>query len=164
MSTQSQNVFTKLVNLWKSTPLVNLSHSCYYIQNFTFDPHPGASGMGCYHGRWSFETFSHKRGCLLRGWALERIGALRYPPYSDTSLSWLRWATTTKKGSCAIMWRDVVWDCAWSWRSCCRYQTKIHCLHCFPECVIFAVLMVNFTVPFSKLGSKTSLVLCLKIL
>ncbi|KAL2101270.1 hypothetical protein ACEWY4_003031 [Coilia grayii] len=63
----------------------------------------GASGMGCYHGRWSFDTFSHKRGCMFRGWALERIGALRYPPYSETNLSWLRWATTTKKSSCSVM-------------------------------------------------------------
>ncbi|XP_028842621.1 aldehyde dehydrogenase family 3 member B1 [Denticeps clupeoides] len=66
----------------------------------------GASGMGSYHGRWSFETFSHRRGCMLRGWGLEKINVLRYPPYRDGSLSWLRWATTTKKkgwSSCSVM-------------------------------------------------------------
>ncbi|XP_041942974.1 aldehyde dehydrogenase family 3 member B1 [Alosa sapidissima] len=63
----------------------------------------GASGMGCYHGRWSYETFSHKRACVLRSWALERVGAFRYPPYSDANLGWLRWATTTKKSSCSVM-------------------------------------------------------------
>lgn len=66
----------------------------------------GASGMGSYHGRWGFETFSHKRGCMLRGWGLERINVLRYPPYKDNNLSWLRWATTTKKKGwteCTIM-------------------------------------------------------------
>uniref|UniRef100_A0A8B9GWR6 Aldehyde dehydrogenase n=1 Tax=Astyanax mexicanus TaxID=7994 RepID=A0A8B9GWR6_ASTMX len=57
----------------------------------------GASGMGSYHGRWTFETFSHRRGCMFRGWGLERIGALRYPPYKESNLSWLRWATTAKK-------------------------------------------------------------------
>ncbi|KAI1884483.1 hypothetical protein AGOR_G00226850 [Albula goreensis] len=65
----------------------------------------GASGMGSYHGRWGFETFSHRRGCMLRGWGLERINVLRYPPYQETNLSWLRWATGAKKGwsGCSVM-------------------------------------------------------------
>ncbi|KAM3836143.1 aldehyde dehydrogenase family 3 member B1 [Diretmus argenteus] len=63
----------------------------------------GASGFGCYHGHWSFETFSHRRGCLLRGWALERINGLRYPPYREDSLSWLRWTVSGKKTSCTLM-------------------------------------------------------------
>ncbi|XP_022071089.1 aldehyde dehydrogenase family 3 member B1 [Acanthochromis polyacanthus] len=62
----------------------------------------GASGFGCYHGRFGFETFSHRRACMLRGWALERINSLRYPPYSDERLGWLRW-TTSPKFSCSIM-------------------------------------------------------------
>ncbi|XP_072561048.1 aldehyde dehydrogenase family 3 member B1 isoform X2 [Paramormyrops kingsleyae] len=65
----------------------------------------GASGMGNYHGRWGFETFSHRRGCMLRGWALERINVLRYPPYTESNLGWLRWATGTKKSwdSCSVL-------------------------------------------------------------
>ncbi|KAI3360309.1 hypothetical protein L3Q82_014619 [Scortum barcoo] len=62
----------------------------------------GASGWGSYHGRWSFETFSHRRGCMLRGWALERLNGLRYPPYSEDKLSWLRW-TTSPTSSCSLM-------------------------------------------------------------
>uniref|UniRef100_A0A8C5GNM3 Aldehyde dehydrogenase n=1 Tax=Gouania willdenowi TaxID=441366 RepID=A0A8C5GNM3_GOUWI len=54
----------------------------------------GASGWGSYHGRWGFETFSHRRACMLRGWALERFNTLRYPPYSDGKLGWLRWTTS----------------------------------------------------------------------
>uniref|UniRef100_A0A8C7ZTV9 Aldehyde dehydrogenase n=1 Tax=Oryzias sinensis TaxID=183150 RepID=A0A8C7ZTV9_9TELE len=42
----------------------------------------GMSGWGSYHGRWGFEEFSHRRACMLRGWALERLNGLRYPPYS----------------------------------------------------------------------------------
>lgn len=61
----------------------------------------GASGWGHYHGRWGFETFSHQRACMLRGWALERLNGLRYPPYSDDKLSWLRWTTAPR--SCVIM-------------------------------------------------------------
>ncbi|KAJ8254225.1 hypothetical protein COCON_G00208370 [Conger conger] len=66
----------------------------------------GTSGMGSYHGRWGFETFSHRRGCMMRSWLLEPINVLRYPPYQDRSLGWLRWATTVRKkgwGSCTVM-------------------------------------------------------------
>ncbi|XP_033500707.2 aldehyde dehydrogenase family 3 member B1 isoform X2 [Epinephelus lanceolatus] len=62
----------------------------------------GASGWGSYHGRWGFETFSHRRGCMLRGWALERINSLRYPPYTEENLNWLRWTTSAKR-SCTVM-------------------------------------------------------------
>ncbi|CAG05951.1 unnamed protein product, partial [Tetraodon nigroviridis] len=51
---------------------------------------PGASGSGSYHGRWGFETFSHRKACMLRGWALERLNGLRYPPYNEEKLSMLR--------------------------------------------------------------------------
>uniref|UniRef100_A0A3Q4AUS7 Aldehyde dehydrogenase n=1 Tax=Mola mola TaxID=94237 RepID=A0A3Q4AUS7_MOLML len=62
----------------------------------------GASGWGSYHGRWGFETFSHRRACMLRGWALERLNCLRYPPYGNDKLSWLRW-TTSPKNNCSVM-------------------------------------------------------------
>ncbi|XP_061701061.1 aldehyde dehydrogenase family 3 member B1 isoform X4 [Syngnathoides biaculeatus] len=62
----------------------------------------GASGWGSYHGRWGFETFSHRRACMMRGWALEKLNGLRYPPYGDNKLSWLRW-TTSPKATCLLM-------------------------------------------------------------
>lgn len=39
----------------------------------------GASGMGAYHGRNSFETFSHRRSVLKRSFALDQ--KIRYAPY-----------------------------------------------------------------------------------
>ncbi|XP_070704721.1 aldehyde dehydrogenase family 3 member B1 [Pempheris klunzingeri] len=62
----------------------------------------GGSGWGSYHGRWGFETFSHRRACMLRGYALERFNGLRYPPYREDKLSWLRW-TASPKPSCSLM-------------------------------------------------------------
>ncbi|XP_008283961.1 aldehyde dehydrogenase family 3 member B1 [Stegastes partitus] len=62
----------------------------------------GASGFGNYHGRWGFETFSHHRACMLRGWALERLNSLRYPPYTETNLGWLRW-TASPNTTCSLM-------------------------------------------------------------
>lgn len=40
----------------------------------------GGSGMGAYHGRYSFETFSHRKALMKR--PLKMDLPLRYPPYS----------------------------------------------------------------------------------
>lgn len=48
----------------------------------------GPSGMGRYHGRFGFETFSHLKPVVKRGtWP---DPALRYPPYSSGKLNTLR--------------------------------------------------------------------------
>ena len=39
----------------------------------------GLSGMGRYHGRASFDTFSHKKGILKKWFSFDP--PLRYPPY-----------------------------------------------------------------------------------
>ena len=41
----------------------------------------GASGMGAYHGKTSFETFSHAKSILKKSLWLDL--PLRYPPYTD---------------------------------------------------------------------------------
>jgi aldehyde dehydrogenase (NAD+) len=40
----------------------------------------GASGMGSYHGRTGFDTFSHRRSVLRRSFRLD--APFRYPPYA----------------------------------------------------------------------------------
>ena len=40
----------------------------------------GSSGMGKYHGRWSFEAFTNARGVLYHSPRIDP--GLRYPPYS----------------------------------------------------------------------------------
>jgi aldehyde dehydrogenase (NAD+) len=47
----------------------------------------GESGMGTYHGKASFDTFSHERSIIKSGFLLDI--KLRYPPYKD-HLKWLR--------------------------------------------------------------------------
>ncbi|XP_017795856.1 PREDICTED: aldehyde dehydrogenase, dimeric NADP-preferring isoform X1 [Habropoda laboriosa] len=51
----------------------------------------GYSGMGSYHGKYTYDTFVHKKGCLIRDFNIlgETLGACRYPPYSDKKLSFL---------------------------------------------------------------------------
>ncbi len=48
----------------------------------------GESGMGAYHGRASFETFSHRRSVLRKGTRLDP--PLRYPPYDERTLGWVK--------------------------------------------------------------------------
>ncbi|KAJ6657318.1 hypothetical protein lerEdw1_002685 [Lerista edwardsae] len=48
----------------------------------------GNSGMGAYHGRHSFETFSHRRSCLVRALKMEAVNKLRYPPSSQKKVDW----------------------------------------------------------------------------
>ncbi|XP_029296617.1 LOW QUALITY PROTEIN: aldehyde dehydrogenase family 3 member B1 [Cottoperca gobio] len=66
----------------------------------------GASGMGSYHGRYSFDTFSHRKSCLLRSTRFECVTYLRYPPYEERNLSLMTWASTLSQksqGWCQIM-------------------------------------------------------------
>ena len=48
----------------------------------------GASGMGAYHGRASFETFSHRKSVLDKSTRLDP--PLRYPPYDADKEKWAR--------------------------------------------------------------------------
>jgi aldehyde dehydrogenase (NAD+) len=47
----------------------------------------GESGMGCYHGKYGFETFSHRKSILKKGTWMDI--AMRYPPYAG-KLKWMR--------------------------------------------------------------------------
>jgi len=48
----------------------------------------GPSGMGAYHGKASFDTFSHKRSVLNK---TTRFDAdFRYPPYTTNKVNLMR--------------------------------------------------------------------------
>ena len=51
----------------------------------------GLSGMGSYHAKYTFDTFSHKKSCLYKdlGFIGETLGSARYPPYSEGKLKLL---------------------------------------------------------------------------
>ena len=48
----------------------------------------GESGMGAYHGRTSFETFSHSKSVLKKPFAIDP--SIMYPPYNETKEKWLK--------------------------------------------------------------------------
>jgi aldehyde dehydrogenase (NAD+) len=41
----------------------------------------GESGLGSYHGKWGFTTFSHTKSLVIKSYALDL--KVRYPPYGD---------------------------------------------------------------------------------
>ncbi len=52
----------------------------------------GSSGIGSYHGLYSFETFSHSKACLERPLALGMVDRLtRFPPYNRSKVGRLNW-------------------------------------------------------------------------
>ncbi|NXP15800.1 AL3B1 dehydrogenase, partial [Thinocorus orbignyianus] len=64
----------------------------------------GSSGLGKYHGKFTFDTFSHHRGCLHRNMGLEALNTLRYPPYTQQKLGVVRAASEVKrKGACTLL-------------------------------------------------------------
>lgn len=64
----------------------------------------GSSGLGMYHGQFTFDTFTHHRGCLQRSTGLEPINTLRYPPYSTHKMDLVRTATSVKRrGECFLL-------------------------------------------------------------
>lgn len=46
--------------------------------------------MGAYHGKHSFDTFSHQRPCLLKSLKREGAHKLRYPPNSQSKVDWAK--------------------------------------------------------------------------
>ncbi|MCI2068220.1 MAG: aldehyde dehydrogenase family protein [Bacilli bacterium] len=69
------------------------------IMHMTSDTTPfggvGRSGMGSYHGKKTFETFSHQKAVLVKGHAEL---PLKFPPYSNFNLNMLKIVSHIKKG------------------------------------------------------------------
>ncbi|XP_029181885.2 aldehyde dehydrogenase, dimeric NADP-preferring-like [Acropora muricata] len=59
----------------------------------------GNSGIGAYHGKYSFDTFSHKKACMVKKQSLESLNGIRYPPYDDKTFGWIRWLMGAKEQS-----------------------------------------------------------------
>lgn len=61
----------------------------------------GASGAGCYHGRYTFSAFSHLQSAMHRTESGEWINEnTRYPPMNDGKMAWMErllWAMPSKK-------------------------------------------------------------------
>ena len=56
----------------------------------------GASGIGAYHGKKSFDIFTHEKSCMIRDIGNEFANNIRYPPYTPTKLNIMSWVLTKK--------------------------------------------------------------------
>ncbi|XP_063242268.1 aldehyde dehydrogenase, dimeric NADP-preferring isoform X3 [Bacillus rossius redtenbacheri] len=74
------------------------------LMQFVVDTLPfggvGQSGMGAYHGKYSFDTFTHKKSCLVRNFNVigEKLAASRYPPYSEKKIARLAFLLKKRTG------------------------------------------------------------------
>lgn len=53
----------------------------------------GDSGLGGYHGKFSFDTFSHSRSVIKAGFFGDSLLAMRYPPYTEANRKMLEFMT-----------------------------------------------------------------------
>lgn len=73
------------------------------IMHLTVDSLPfggvGSSGMGAYHGKASFDTFSHQKSTLVRDYGIitEKFNSARYPPFSDSKMTFVQLALKKRK-------------------------------------------------------------------
>ncbi|RWS22140.1 aldehyde dehydrogenase: dimeric NADP-preferring-like isoform X2 [Leptotrombidium deliense] len=73
------------------------------VLHFTVDALPfggvGESGIGAYHGKYSFDTFTHSKSVLHRNYnpLVEILGSVRYPPYSTRNMSILSFLTAKRR-------------------------------------------------------------------
>uniref|UniRef100_A0A8C0JMR3 Aldehyde dehydrogenase n=1 Tax=Canis lupus dingo TaxID=286419 RepID=A0A8C0JMR3_CANLU len=58
-------------------------------------------GIGRYHGKFSFDTFSHHRASLLSSSGLEKLNELHYPPYTAHSQKLITWVLGSHR--CALL-------------------------------------------------------------
>lgn len=72
------------------------------IMHLTVDTLPfggvGTSGMGRYRGKYGFDTFTHEKAVLKRGFFGESLQAARYPPMTEKKLNNLKMLTGTRIG------------------------------------------------------------------
>jgi aldehyde dehydrogenase (NAD+) len=48
----------------------------------------GESGLGAYHGKGTFDAFTHRKALLKKPFAMDP--PLPYPPYSESKLRWIK--------------------------------------------------------------------------
>lgn len=72
------------------------------MQNLPFGG-VGGSGFGAYHGRYTFDTFSHKRACVDKDCYEFVNNRFRYPPYTESKLSLVKLAlSSSMKTRCSL--------------------------------------------------------------
>lgn len=86
----NKKVISQMISETSSGAL--LANDClvhYTISDLPFGG-VGNSGMGCYHGKYTFDQLSHLRSCLIKKLNMEGVNQMRYPPHTTKKLQWAR--------------------------------------------------------------------------
>lgn len=94
-----QNVALIMDNISCGGMCVNETIMHLAVDNLPFGG-VGGSGMGNYHGKYSFDTFSHKKSCLYKDFGAlgEKLASSRYPPYSQKKINFLNFLLKKRGG------------------------------------------------------------------
>nr|XP_018906702.1 PREDICTED: aldehyde dehydrogenase, dimeric NADP-preferring isoform X2 [Bemisia tabaci]XP_018906703.1 PREDICTED: aldehyde dehydrogenase, dimeric NADP-preferring isoform X2 [Bemisia tabaci]XP_018906704.1 PREDICTED: aldehyde dehydrogenase, dimeric NADP-preferring isoform X2 [Bemisia tabaci] len=87
-SKQIQDLF--ISQTYSGSICINDTVMHYAVETLPFGG-VGMSGMGAYHGKYSFDTFTHRKSCLVKDFnpLAESLASARYPPYSEKKLSFI---------------------------------------------------------------------------
>lgn len=86
--TKNKDVERKVIDRTSSGG-VTVNHIMMHVGNVNLPfGGVGPSGMGAYHGKHSFDTFTHKKPVLRKPFMLDV--KLLYPPYSENAFKWLK--------------------------------------------------------------------------
>ncbi|XP_066921725.1 aldehyde dehydrogenase family 3 member B2-like [Clytia hemisphaerica] len=66
----------------------------------------GMSGMGCYHGKYTYDAFTHRKSCLFTKQKNESMNKFRYPPYdyNGRAMRIVKWLLTPNGKPAGISW------------------------------------------------------------
>ncbi|KPK85844.1 MAG: aldehyde dehydrogenase, partial [Bacteroides sp. SM23_62_1] len=78
---RSPNTRKEIIQKTRSGAICINETVVYFINPFLPFGGVGSSGMGRYHGRWSYETFSYKRSFMHKSNLIDVT--VRYPPYKN---------------------------------------------------------------------------------
>lgn len=88
-------LFTKDKKIWKKViEEVSFGGGCinetisHYVSPYLPFGGVGYSGIGQYHGKYSFDTFTHYKGVLKKPFFIDTF--LRYPPYNKGKVSFIK--------------------------------------------------------------------------
>ncbi|TPX33770.1 hypothetical protein SmJEL517_g03434 [Synchytrium microbalum] len=59
----------------------------------------GPSGMGNYTGKYSYYTFTHRKGSMIKAQNMEFVNQIRYPPYTDAKKNFMAFMLSAKPTS-----------------------------------------------------------------
>ena len=92
----------------------------------------GPSGMGAYHGKKSFDIFTHDKSVVIRSMGMEALNEFRYPPFTESKKWLVDLITPLPTGKIMNTLNQVYRHCSnwmgwmgWMTAACLYYNSKL---------------------------------------